>query len=351
MNIISIMKKVLTQEDKLQIIELYKSGLGSNIIGNKMNIHPNTVLKLLKIHNIERRILRKKISYEDEIEINNLYKQNMSTLDISKKFNISRSMVSRYVKNINKKHYRKYAINEDFFDVIDSEEKAYFLGFLYADGGNIKKQNFIRIDLAEKDIDILQKLSKLIYIENSEYHIKLQNRKKIYKDKEVIYNSAYLNINSKHICEQLEFLGCTPKKSLILTFPKSFINNELQRHFIRGYYDGDGGIYLTNIKNRCATAKITSTIEFCKSITGIILSNTNVKFGNPYNNIKNKNVHSISISGNRQIATFLNWLYKDSTIHLNRKYNLYLNLLNKNIETDKLIIANTIGYAKRYLPK
>lgn len=352
------MRKILTTEQKQEIISLYQSGLGSDTIAKQFDIHPNTVLKILKQANINRRpIVRKKIQITDEPKIVEMYQQGMSAPKIAEQFGVEHTLILRYLEKngIDRRSaeecHRIYPIREDFFDVIDAQEKAYFLGFLYADGGNNKEANFVRIDLARKDKDILEKLSSLIYLENPLQHIKNQDRKKEYKGQEVVYYTSYFNINSKHICHKLEELGCPATKSLIITFPKWLIDPELQRHFIRGYYDGDGGVSLTDIKTRSAHTKLISTIEFCQSMAKIIEAQTKIQFGKPYNDVENKNVYTIRLAGNRKIAHFLNWLYKDSIIHLDRKYKLYKELLEKNEETDKLILAGTRGYQKRYYQK
>jgi uncharacterized protein (DUF433 family) len=348
---------MLTTQQKQEIIDKYKSGLGSDTIAKQYDIHPNTVLKILKKNGIERRGLRKKIFPEDEIKIVELYQQGLSAPQIAEQFDIEHTMVLRYLEKngINRRSaeecHRKYAINEHFFDNIDTEEKAYFLGFLYADGGNNIDANFVRIDLARKDKDILEKLASLIYLNNPLQHIKNQDREKEYKGQKVIYHTSYFNINSKYICHKLEALGCPAKKSLIITFPEWLTDPELQKHFIRGYYDGDGGVSLTDVKTRSANTKIVSTLEFCKTMSKIIELNSNIKFGEPYNDVEEKNVYSIRLSGNRQIIHFLDWLYKNSSIHLNRKYNLYLKLLEKNKDTDKLILKGNRGYNKRYYKK
>jgi transposase-like protein len=353
-----IMRKLITAENKTQIIELYQSGLGSDTIAKQFDIHPNSVLKILKKAGIDRRpIIRKKIQISDEPKIAEMYQQGMSAPEIAEQFGVAHTLILRYLKKsgINRRSaeecHRIYPIREDFFDNIDSQEKAYFLGFLYADGGNNIEANFVRIDLSRKDKDILEKLSALIYLEEPLRHIKNYTREKEYKGKYITIYGNYLNINSKHICYKLYELGCENKKSLTLKFPDWLADPELQRHFIRGYYDGDGGISLTDIKTRAAHTRTTSTLEFCQSMSKIIEEQTGIQYGAPYNDVEGKNVYSIHLAGNRQIANFLNWLYAGGTIYLDRKYDLYQKLIAKNIDTDELILAGTQGYQKRYYQK
>ena len=160
-----------------------------------------------------------------------------------------------------------------------------------------------------------------IYLENPLQHIKDYERQKEHKGEIKTIYGSYFNINSKYVCQKLEELGCPQRKSLIIDFPKWLIDPELQRHFIRGYYDGDGGVYLTDVKTRGATTKMVSTFNFCISMSEIIAEQTDIQFGEPYNDVEEKNVHTIHLAGNRQIAAFLHWLYEGSIIYLDRKYN------------------------------
>jgi predicted DNA-binding protein YlxM (UPF0122 family) len=333
----------ITKEDTNKIIELYNDGIGSDTISKQFNVTPTCILKVLKRNGVERRDFSRKLGNKHS-EIIALYQEGYSGPEIAEKLKVTGGAIWKILKKNNvqmrddEECRREYLINKDFFDEIDSQEKAYFLGFLYADGGNIKQGNFVRIDLSELDKDILFKLSRLIYKEDSDNRVTFCDRKE--KGKFV-----YLNINSKYICSQLEKLGCTPKKSLTIEFPKCLNDKELIRHFIRGYYDGDGGININS--NKKAGLKIISTLEFCTSMKDYIQDEVDINFGF-YNDVKGKNVYTINSCGNRQIRKFLNWLYKDATIYLQRKYDLYLKLNDIIKDTDNLIEAGTQGYSKRY---
>lgn len=131
---------------------------------------------------------------------------------------------------------KQYVVDEFFFDEINTEEKAYILGFLYADGCNFTSktgQKSFQFTQLEQDLDILEQIKEKLKT-NYPYHIEVQktNGKKKY----------VLKIFSNRLCDNLSRLGVTPKKSLTLTFPK--IKEDLIPHFIRGYFDGDGCIWM-----------------------------------------------------------------------------------------------------------
>jgi intein/homing endonuclease len=122
------------------------------------------------------------------------------------------------------------------FDVIDTEEKAYWLGFIYADGYIETESNRFGIGISIKDYGHLVKFNSFMkYLGNNiKTKISKQKYKGELKEKEI----CFWRVSDKHLKESLIKQGCFEKKSLILEFPK--IPAKLVKHFIRGYFDGDG---------------------------------------------------------------------------------------------------------------
>lgn len=137
------------------------------------------------------------------------------------------------------KFERIYKINDSFFDEIDCEEKAYILGFMYADGCNEinpeKCKYSISMSQLHQDIDILEKINQAM---NSNYPIQIRLQKENRKQK------CVLSISSKKLSNALCKLGCSKAKTFLIRFPKEnqYFNENLMHHFIRGYFDGDGCI-------------------------------------------------------------------------------------------------------------
>ena len=159
-------------------------------------------------------------------------------------------------------------LNENVFDSIDTEEKAYWLGFLFADGyissapitAGSDNNHRIEICLALIDTGHLFKFNSFMC--SKEQKVKVYNYKDVKgKDKQ----HAKWFISNKHLWETLNSHGCTPKKSLTLKFPNIdiFKSKDLIRHFIRGYVDGDGSI--SHNKNRLYLS-ILGTENFLKGI-------------------------------------------------------------------------------------
>ncbi len=207
---------------------------------------------------------------------------------------------------------KKYNLNENYFNKVDSEEKAYILGFLYADGYNQVSKNQIRLTLNKKDVDILDKINKCLNYDRP--LLLLRN------------NYLDLSINSIIMSKQLEKLGCMQNKTFNIVFPK-FIPEDLIRHFIRGYFDGDGCLSITNRKDRPSKSyqvNLLGRLEFISKVQEILIQKTNI---NKTKLVKTKNVFYMSYTGKQNFIKITDYLYKNSNIYLDRKYNLYLSTL------------------------
>ena len=162
------------------------------------------------------------------------YKDNNITVkNCSIKFNIDRHILSNYFKSkgIKINPNGKQNINSNIFNTIDTEEKAYWLGFLYADG-NVLDNNTISLELSTVDKEHLIKFNSFL---NKSLDIR--------EDK----NRVRCIFKDTTIKNSLVNLGCIPRKSLVLRFPKDKqVPKRLKRHFVRGYIDGDGSIYKSN---------------------------------------------------------------------------------------------------------
>ena len=197
------------------------------------------------------------------------------------------------------------------FEIIDTEEKAYWLGFLYADGSVGSTDNRIELGLAEKDLNHIEKFKEFIGVPN----------KISYRPQTKSYRYIFKSIPCK---EDLIKQGCVPKKSLILKFPtEQQVPNYLIKHFIRGYFDGDG--WFSNTSS-CFQVGIIGTEDFIKGFLNIIeIQNKNNKIFTVH---REDGAKRYVFSGLNDVTNFLNWIYKDATIYLDRKYNHYLDFIN-----------------------
>lgn len=239
---------------------------------------------------------------------------DVSLTKLGEREGIDRRTISKHFKElgieiINKQNRPKFNIN--VFDTIDTEEKAYWLGFIFADGyiGSTpiredKKSVYnFELSLALKDIEHLEKFKKFISFE-----------KEITKDS---YRCRIMVAN-KHFWTILNSYGCVPNKSLTLKFPNC-IPNDLIRHFIRGYFDGDGCITRHVYINTVSPAiNVIGTSDFLNNI---------INYSDTTPNIRHDKRHSeetLILEWNKDDGVkFINYLYKNSSIYLDRKFKLY----------------------------
>lgn len=215
---------------------------------------------------------------------------------------------------------RKYHFNEHYFETIDTEDKAYWLGFLYADGNvhfgkdkyGKRKGCTIEITLAEKDKNHLNKLLQCLKADDN-YPLE----KRIVKSNGKEYVAYRLCLNSVVMGNDLESKGCVPNKSLILKRPN--INPDLNKHFIRGYFDGDGCVHINEELNNTIYSVLGTQdiLSFIQEESGISskISIRQVKRDGEY-----KPFYEISIGGIKSKIIFHNYIYKDANIYLERKY-------------------------------
>lgn len=208
-------------------------------------------------------------------------------------------------------------VNTSFFGEINSEESAYFLGFLYADGcvqtNDARYQ--MTLKLKSNDVCILEKLRNIM---SPSSPISTTDGGKY----------SLFRTNQKVICEQLIALGCGPNKSLILEFPTK-VPSDLIRHFLRGYSDGDGTIYRNNRRDKSWMAnyiwKFVSTKQFCQATAQLLKETLGINCSQSLSRPKTNSITTtLVVGGNSQSMKVLNWLYQDATIYLPRKYGKYL---------------------------
>lgn len=222
---------------------------------------------------------------------------------------------------------RIYQLNEDYFEEINTEEKAYILGFLYADGSVSANKYYLTIDISINDKEIIELITKAIHTTPPKYMYKT------IKDKQYIK----LCIGSKKICSDLINLGCVPNKTFVIEFPSDDqVPSHLLSHFIRGYFDGDGCI--TSKEGIRPMVTMVGTVLFLDGVYGILSKNGI----NKKSMFKISDIYRLSISNLRDNYYFYSYIYQNSTICLNRKkkkYDEYYNIMLKN--KDKTL---TSGY-------
>lgn len=246
--------------------------------------------------------------------------EQRSLTKLSKKFGIKRQTFAKYLKaaGIEVTNYQSsIKVNQYIFDVIDTEEKAYWLGFLYADGNISSAEDKIEINLAVKDIEHLEKFRQFLQASN-----KVRVRKNYGLGSDEI---CRFMVRNKRIWQSLYNKGCVPNKSLILKFPDKniFANESLIPHFIRGYCDGDGSLGLYPVKGttkKRPSISFVGTLDFLNGVKNFFGLGGSIR-NKSYKGHQNK-AYSLRYSDliARKIARIL---YEGSTIYLDRKYKIF----------------------------
>lgn len=200
---------------------------------------------------------------------------------------------------------RIHTVDINFFDTIDSEEKAYWLGFITADGSIHSKNHSLAITLQSKDKAHLRKFAA-----------SLQSNHPIHAVRQGLRNHSRLVIGSIHLANSLARLGVTPNKVFTVT-PCAAVPRDLRRHYWHGVFDGDGSIH--NLKRMPWQAPawglklvgnkfmVEGFALFCREFT---MSKAQVR-------PQLRSFH-IKYSGVDLIQNIVRTLYEDATVYLDR---------------------------------
>lgn len=269
---------------------------------------------------------QRRLSHQEKNELFKMFETGDYTgTKLSEIFNVTPNAVCSLLKRNGYKSKspselkRKYPIQEDFFDKIDTEEKAYVLGLLYADGYNNTDRNSVKLTLKESDKEILEKISSVIQPTKP---LGLYRTNKSQKGFENSQNAVSLTIANKHISQRLVELGCGKAKTHNLIFPtEEQVPKHLQRHFVRGYFDGDGSVSGDKQKQFC----FVGTINFLLPLQQILIEElgfSKTKLDQRHKD-REDSIRALRYCGINQCIKFRDWLYEDSTIYLKRKFDVF----------------------------
>lgn len=250
-----------------------------------------------------------------------LYEQGESLTSICEKLKFERHMLSKLFKedNIEIKQ-NKYIYNEKAFETIETEEDAYWLGFMYADGNINELRMVCDLSMAEKDVEHLEKFKNFISPNNI-----LIKRKSYLSSTNKEYYSYRFYITNKQITENLINNGCLWSKTYDIKFP-THISKEMMPHFIRGFFDGDGNITSSlrqnNLNFTCANYDFLTDLQNYLNLTCEMKKNKIV-------NDNRSEAKRIQWSAKKDLISFYNYIYKDATIYLDRKYNTFTHIIGR----------------------
>lgn len=267
------------------------------------------------------------LTKEQQEEAIRLYKDGTLVTNIAKKFELKRYEVDYflfYIQKLKRPGKSRYSVDNNYFKIIDTPQKAYWLGFLYADG--CVHENGTNLLLAPLDEDHLELYKK---------HINFTGRVERYylKDEHKTHKHSIVRVRNKEFRQNLINKGCVERKTFKLTFPSSdIVPDKLISHFIRGYFDGDGSVWNSqslNKQNNKVYAKIgvsiTSSDRFIYSLQKLLQERFSI--GSAISkHPDSKGISILSLSSQENILKFRKVIYKGAKVFLKRKREKYYSL-------------------------
>lgn len=231
------------------------------------------------------------------------YLDGYSTPRLARRYAVSQAAIYAILKRrgVKTRPVVKYQCQSNYFDDISKEGPAYWLGFLMADGCVTTKDGrlySLYLALGAKDRHHINKLKEAI---GSEHPINERDG-----------GTYYWQLKDAYLLKSLNKIGCTPRKSLTLRFPK--LPDGSLHHFMRGYFDGDGSIY--NIGSKSPQVKICGTKAFVSKYQKHLMDNCSLRATKLW---LGTNVWHLRYGGRRQVERIMRFLYRDATISLDRK--------------------------------
>lgn len=258
---------------------------------------------------------------EEQFVIDNHGK--LSYNQMSQVLNRTLKSIENKVRRLGLKRLSKYHYDEDFFKVIDTEEKAYWLGFIYADGyvnfDEIRHSYELGIELKYSDNNHLKKFNIAI---NGNIQVTDRWRNTFNKQ----HHMCEIRLYNKKIVKDLQQYGIVNSKTYIKQHISTFIPSYLICHFIRGFYDGDGSICV-NKNRQCLQFNITNANDvILKDIRKFLYEKYKIiSYISCEEHHKGATVpiYQINFKGLINAYKFGDFLYNNAHIYLDRKYLLY----------------------------
>lgn len=299
-------------EENLTVIQIYKM----------FGMNENQATKLFKELEIETYQKQKyNFNKQKQNEIIDMYvNDKISAFTISKAYECGEGAIIRCLRK-NKIEIRDHSharqtctVNENIFDIIDTDEKAYWLGFLYSDG--CVSGGALSFGLAEQDKDMVYRFRNFM---GSNHAITINIIKYIKKNgKNVISHS--IEICNKHITKTVAQYGLIPNKTQKGTFPKT-IPDQFMGSYFRGLNDGDGGFYLPN--NGYDTLQLytsyVGTEAFIIDFQKILAQKCNLNLTKLGHHKDTSYIRTCNYGGNNQLYRIVKFFYSSPGSYMYRK--------------------------------
>jgi predicted DNA-binding protein YlxM (UPF0122 family) len=316
--------KRMDADQQRWILQQYEQGLKVSAIASELNVDKSTIYNVLKRNDVKpTRNDDKTFPLEIQDKIIALYSQGTEVKVIANELGVDYSSVFNVLnrrgielKRWDNKTWRKYQIGrEDYFEVIDSEEKAYFLGYLMADG-YVQGDRRVGMSLQARDIEVLEYLKAAI---QSTAPIK----PKVAKLRGKEFPQVQFAMCSIRLTQDLARWGIIERKSWNAVYPELPDDPKLHAGFIRGFWDGDGSVI--------PSTKIISISGTHLMIQSVAATLTAYADASRHNRIrphaKSPSSSELRYSHRGTLKAIYEFLYQDATVFLKRKHQRWIELL------------------------
>ena len=229
------------------------------------------------------------------------FKSSSSIKRILERNGIKRRSISETL--IGQRRALKHFCEEGFFDNISTQKQAYLLGLLVADGNIlVSRSQGYRVSFTSVDMELVVLVKKLLKATHP-----IRSRKD---------GGFEIVLSSKRLIDGLKKYGCGERKSLTANWP-NLINTEMYRHFIRGLFDGDGGVWVNN--QGSTRASIVGSLEMMSALSNMIAKEVGFKM-----NVKpHGSIWRVAFCGNHRAKRFSKFIYQGAEYFLKRKKKVF----------------------------
>lgn len=260
-------------------------------------------------------------------KILSLYRDGKSVMHITRTFKVGQRSVNSALRAhgisiIPASKRRLYRLNEDYFERIDSHEKAQILGFIAADGcvyqSKTQDSLYLSIAIHIRDEGYLQMIADKLGYDGPLRHPKARPFKEGCPDTQL----CTLMICNKKLCSDLIRLGCHPRKSGTMTFPTADqVPQEFLSSYLLGYLEGDGCIYKSSYGTY--RTSLLGTDDFVTKLKHMLETELGVQSAVDRSRCHGNGVRQWRIDAREHAMTFLEYLYSKATFYMERKYVLF----------------------------
>lgn len=299
-----------------------ENNLTLTAISEKYNVAAPTAARWLNRDNIETKNKRYQVPSEKKIFAKTFYEEGLNSITAAKKAGIGKNTFRRFLKenNLLRKTFtvvKNPDLKSSFFEKIDTEEKAYWFGFIYADGCVRETHNSLVIEISKNDKHHLEKFRETI---NANTPIKERTRILKSGNSSTVVS---LCIYSEKLINDLTTKGCIQKKTYNgYLYDNVFSEKKLKMAFLRGYIDGDG--YISKEKTAYSASIVVHNYKIMNYLLNIIIKEIGIIPHIRYEQDELGGAYRMRIMNKADFFAFFDAIYEDQTICLQRKYDNYL---------------------------